>query len=101
MPPNIIYLTKSFTISTNYGIDPRESRSKSWDEFPNENCNLILTVCDQAAGENCPLFPSSPKILPLSIPDPAQVTDTEEKINTTFGQAFHLLKTHIKKELLP
>jgi arsenate reductase len=84
-----------------HGFGPGEPRSKSWDEFSDKNFDLIVTVCDQAAGENCPLFPGSPKKLHWSIPDPAQATGTEEEINTAFDQAFYLLKTRIGKELLP
>lgn len=84
-----------------HGFDPGEPRSKSWDEFSDKNFDLIVTVCDQTAGENCPLFPGSPKKLHWSIPDPAQATGTEEEINTAFDQAFYLLKTRIEKEILP
>jgi len=83
-----------------HGIEPEEPRSKSWDEFSDTNFDLVVTVCDQAAGETCPLFPGSPRRLHWSTPDPAQATGTEEKINAAFDQAFHLLKTRIEKELL-
>ena len=83
-----------------HGIEPGEPRSKSWDEFSDKNFDLVVTVCDQAAGETCPLFPGSPRTLHWSTPDPAQASGTDEQINTAFDEAFHLLKTRIKKELL-
>ena len=83
-----------------HGIEPGEPRSKSWDEFSDKNFDLVVTVCDQAAGETCPLFPGSPKKLHWSTPDPAQASGTEGQINTAFDEAFHLLKTRIEKELL-
>jgi len=92
---------KSIETLKRHSIDLGESRSKSWDEFSDKNVDLIVTVCDQAAGETCPLFPGSPRKLHWSIPDPAQATGTEEEINAAFDQAFHLLKTRIEKELLP
>ncbi|GJL61762.1 MAG: protein-tyrosine-phosphatase [Nitrospirales bacterium] len=83
-----------------HGIKPGEPRSKSWDEFSEKNFDLVVTVCDQAAGETCPLLPGNPKKLHWSTPDPAQASGTEEQINTAFDEAFHLLKTRIEKELL-
>jgi arsenate reductase len=59
-----------------------------------------VTICDQAAGETCPLLPGNPKKLHWSTPDPAQATGTKEEINAVFEQAFHLLKTRIEKEFL-
>jgi len=92
---------KSIETLKRHGIKPKEPRSKSWDEFSDKNFDLIVTVCDQTAGETCPIFHGSPKKLHWSIPDPAKATGTEEEINTAFDQAFHLLKTRIEKELLP
>ncbi len=91
---------KSIETLKRQGIEPGEPRSKSWDEFSDTNFDLVVTVCDQAAGETCPLFPGSPKKLHWSTPDPAKATGTEEEINAAFDQAFLLLKTHIEKELL-
>lgn len=91
---------QSIATLTRHGIDPGQPRSQSWDEFADVQFDLVITVCDQAAGETCPLFPGSPRKLHWSTPDPAQVTGTEEEINTAFDEAFHLLKTHIDKEFL-
>ena len=92
---------KSIETLKRHGVDPGKPRSKSWDEFSDTHFDLVVTVCDQAAGETCPLFPGSPRKLHWSIPDPAQATGTEEEINSAFDQAFQLLKTRIEKELLP
>jgi len=58
--------------------------------------DLIITVCDQAAGEPCPIFPGRPQALHWSIPDPAKATGTESEINAAFDQAFFLLKERIE-----
>ncbi len=84
-----------------HGIDPGQPRSKSWNEFAGMNFDVVITVCDQAAGESCPLFPGNPRKLHWSIPDPAQAIGTEEKINAVFDETFVLLQTRIEKELLP
>ena len=79
-----------------HGIDPGTPHSKSWDVFANEPFNLVITVCDQAAGETCPLFPGKPKKLHWSTPDPAKVTGTEAEINAAFDEAFSMLKDRIE-----
>jgi arsenate reductase len=56
------------------GIDTAGARSKSWDEFAASGAprmDLIVTVCDQAAGETCPLWPGMPATAHWSAADPA------------------------------
>ena len=93
---------QSIETLTRHGIDPGQPRSQSWDEFADVNgkFDLVITVCDQAAGETCPLFPGSPQKLHWGISDPGKATGTEEEIHAAFDEAFHLLKTRIEKELL-
>jgi arsenate reductase (thioredoxin) len=79
-----------------HGIDPGTPESKSWDVFANESFDQVITVCDQAAGESCPLFPGSPKKLHWSIPDPAKAEGSEAEIDAAFDQAFDLLKARIE-----
>jgi arsenate reductase (thioredoxin) len=62
----------------------------------NESFDAVITVCDQAAGESCPLFPGKPKKLHWSIPDPAKVTGTEAEIDAAFDQSFSMLKDCIE-----
>jgi len=57
----------------------------------------VITVCDQAAGESCPLFPGTPKKLHWSTPDPAKVTGSEAEIHAAFDKAFFLLKNRVEK----
>lgn len=79
-----------------HGIDPGAPQSKSWDVFANEYFDRVITVCDQAAGETCPVFPGKPEKLHWSIPDPAKAEGTEAEINAAFDQAFYLLKDRIE-----
>ncbi len=73
--------------------------SKSWNDMSKTAFDLIITVCDQAAGEPCPIFPGQPRKLHWSIPDPANATGTEDEINVVFEQAFILLKDNIEQLL--
>lgn len=70
--------------------------SKSLNEFSNEKFDLVVTVCDQAAGESCPLFLQQVKKQHWSIPDPAKVQGSEEDIRKVFESVFTMLKSHIE-----
>jgi len=91
---------KALKTLDNHGIKPNAPRSKSWNEFKSESIDLVITVCDQAAQESCPIFPGHPKILHWSIPDPAKVKGSEMQINNEFEEVFSQLKQRIEKELL-
>ena len=80
-----------------HGIDPGQPRSKSWDEFAEQSLDLVITVCDQAAGESCPLFPGNPKKLHWSTPDPAKVTGSEAEIDAAFDHVFLMLKNRVEE----
>jgi arsenate reductase len=79
-----------------HGIDPGIPHSKSWDEFANQPFDMVITVCDQAASETCPLFPGKPQKLHWSIPDPAKATGTDAEINSAFDESFSMLKNRIE-----
>jgi arsenate reductase len=87
---------RSIATLQRHGIDPGQPCSKSWDDLTNTAFDRIITVCDQAAGEPCPIFPGQPQKLHWSIPDPAKATGTESEINAAFDQAFFLLKERIE-----
>jgi len=77
-----------------------EVRSKSWDEFQKSHFDYVITVCDAAANESCPLFSGPCKKLHWSTPDPAKARGSDEQIKAAFDEAFQLLKKRIETELL-
>lgn len=79
-----------------HGIDPGQPRSKSWNEFTGHPFDLVITVCDQAAGESCPLFHGTPKKLHWSTPDPAKATGSDADIQRAFDSAFRLLRQRVE-----
>lgn len=91
---------KSIETLKRHGIDAGKPRSKSWDEFDGQNFDLVITVCDAAASESCPVFLGQQKKLHWSTPDPATATGSEEEITAAFDEAYKMLKTRIEKELI-
>jgi arsenate reductase (thioredoxin) len=74
-------------------------RSKSWDEFAAPGApmlDFIFTVCDNAAGETCPLWPGRPTTAHWGIADPAAVVGTEAEKVLAFRTAMRELEARIK-----
>ncbi len=87
---------KSLETLNRHGINPGKPRSKSWNEFAGQPFDLVITVCDQAAGESCPLFSGKPKKLHWSTPDPAKATGSKAEIDAAFDKAFLMLKNRVE-----
>ena len=73
-------------------------RSKSWSEFAqpgSPQLDFVFTVCDNAAGETCPVWPGHPATAHWGIPDPAAVRGTNEDVQRAFREAFFPLELRI------
>jgi len=82
--------------SLNYPID--DLRSKSWEEFAGPDApvmDFVFTVCDNAAGEACPLWPGQPMTAHWGIEDPAAAGGTDIDKEAAFVAAFRFLKNRI------
>jgi protein-tyrosine-phosphatase len=80
------------------GISAGEARSKSWDEFAQPGAprmDFIFTVCGNAAGELCPVWPGQPVTAHWGVEDPAAVEGEPQKTNA-FRQAFNVLEHRIR-----
>jgi arsenate reductase len=85
------------------GIEVAGLRSKNWDEFARPDSpavDLVITVCDQAAGEVCPIWPGRPTKVHWSIPDPAAVPGSEQEQRAAFRTAYEVLQDRIAALLL-
>jgi len=73
-------------------------RSKSWDEFAAPGAvplDFVFTVCDNAAGEVCPLWPGQPMTAHWGVPDPAAVEGSDTEKAKAFRDAFLTLERRI------
>ena len=64
-------------------------RSKSWDEFARPDApqmDIIITVCDYAAGESCPIWPGHPATAHWGFPDPSNTQGSDEEKRKAFDQ---------------
>jgi arsenate reductase (thioredoxin) len=80
------------------GYDSSGFRSKSWSEFAQPGApplDFVFTVCDDAAGETCPVWPGQPITAHWGIPDPAAVTGTEVEVALAFKDAYRMLFSRI------
>ena len=74
-------------------------RSKSWDEFAQSGApemDFVVTVCDKAAGEMCPLWPGQPVTAHWGFPDPVAVEGTDEEKRAAFAQTLRQIRTRVQ-----
>ena len=80
------------------GLDHSFARSKSWDEFAGagaDRMDLVITVCANAAGETCPVWPGHPCTAHWGVDDPAAVTGSQQDIMAAFAVTYDQMKSRI------
>ena len=90
--PHAIALLKRLDYKTD------DLRSKPWDEFARAGSpplHFVITVCDSAAGEVCPIWPGQPMTAHWGMPDPAAVEGTPAEIALAFADAYRMLNNRI------
>src|SRR5882672_735952 len=79
-------------------FDVSGARSKSWTEFAQARApklDFVFTVCDNAAGETCPVWPGQPMTAHWGIPDPAEARGTPAEVALAFNDAYRMLSQRI------
>ena len=85
-------------IALELGYDESKLRSKSWDEYGQPDApkmDFVITVCDNAAGEQCPFWPGQPATAHWGFPDPSQVQGTELEKRKAFNDVMNGLKRRL------
>ena len=84
------------------GLPTDGLRSKNWDVFAAGNepdapvMDIVITVCDNAAGEVCPIWPGGPVSAHWGIPDPASFVGSDEETEAVFGEALDRMERRIR-----
>ncbi len=81
------------------GYDQEGLRSKSWEEFASLGAlrmDIVITVCDQAAGEMCPVWPGHPITAHWGLPDPTKVDGDDETKRRAFSRVARELAARIR-----
>jgi arsenate reductase len=83
-----------------FNHDTSQARSKSWEEFSRNNpeapeLDFVFTVCDNAAGEVCPIWPGQPMTAHWGMPDPALTTGNDAEIALAFADTYRMLNNRI------
>jgi arsenate reductase len=90
--PHTIQLLQSL------GYETSGLRSKSWHEFAKPGApslDFTITVCDNAAGETCPVWPGQPMTAHWGVPDPAEAKGTPAEVALAFKDAYRMLNQRI------
>ena len=97
---NVLFLCTGYSApmicSKKAHLDTSRLRSKSWDEFARPGApvmDFVFTVCDQAAGEVCPVWPGNPVTARWGVPDPALVQGTEAERRRASATRMSSLRT--------
>lgn len=72
--------------------------SKSWDEFAKPDApkmDLVITVCDNAAGETCPYWPGQPATAHWGYADPSEIAGDDDKKREAFKQTLHMIRKRL------
>jgi arsenate reductase (thioredoxin) len=86
-------------ILTSLGFDIADFRSKSWEDFAKPGApplDFVFTVCDNAAGEVCPVWPGQPMTAHWGVADPAAAVGSEAEIAAAFAETARQLGSRIR-----
>ena len=88
-------------LAQSLGYPAERLRSKNWDEFAAAGApemDMVITVCDNAAGESCPVWPGHPAVAHWGVPDPVAVAveDSEDRRRRAFVSAFATLRRRVE-----
>jgi arsenate reductase len=87
-------------LAAELGYPRQRLRSKAWDEYAAPGApemDFVITVCDGAAGEACPVWPGHPAVAHWGVADPAPVEGSEEMRRAAYEHAWSLLRHRVER----
>lgn len=82
-----------------HGLPTEGYQSQSWDDFEHQPMDIVITVCDNAAGETCPVYLSKAVRAHWGVSDPGHVEGSEEEKIAAFEETFRILTLRVNKML--
>ena len=82
-----------------HGLPTAGYQSQSWDEFADQPMDIVITVCDNAAGETCPVYLNKAVRVHWGVSDPGHVQGTEQEMIAAFENTFRILQQRIQAML--
>jgi len=98
--PNGAVNPLTLAVLTEKGHSVEGLRSKSWDEFAMPDApqmDLVVTVCDNAAGEMCPIWPGHPSKVHVGFPDPAAATGSDAERLAVFREIYDQIEAKVRR----
>ncbi len=92
--------SQALALLQHHGHPIEHLRSKSWDEFAGHDAppiDFVITVCDAAAGELCPVWPGRPVTAHWGFPDPARFEGSEEQRTAFFAEVYGRIERTLKR----
>ena len=89
---------RALALLENEGYETDALRPKSWDDFVRPDApdlHFVFTLCDDTAGETCPLWPGQPITAHWGIPDPALASGSDAEVALAFDETFGMLRRRI------
>ncbi|MBY6212408.1 arsenate reductase ArsC [Microbulbifer agarilyticus] len=81
------------------GIETDSLRSQSWDDFEDWQPDLVVTVCDSAAGESCPVWFGNSAKVHWGLEDPSKLEGSEEEIERAFNHTIDIIQQRVEQML--
>jgi len=82
-----------------HGLITQELKSQSWNEFADQPMDIVITVCDNAAGESCPVYLNNAIKVHWGLAEPSNTQGSEDEIVAAIEQTYGVLEQRIKKML--
>lgn len=87
----------ALAVLARHGVTPAAPASKTMDDLAGERIDLVISVCDAAAGEACPLWLEPTPRVHWGLPDPADATGTPEEIAAAFEDTYQALARRVER----